>query len=599
MEELDLSEIENIKDKQVKISVDVDDDKIEKAFKNIDVEIEDIEDDFDSLDIKSNILKQIKDIIKEFNNIGNKVKDVEVNIKADLDESKLISDLRNFKGEINVEADLDEAKLLSDLKDIKGEVNVTSNTSGDSSSENNSVDFSDLLQLGTTSEMTKSIGQISSLTGGMSENFKKLSVEQEKAFTEGIKETTRYQKNIRRLSNIYNKFLEIATRPVQTGLESSELENINERCQRSIEVFKLFKDELKIPEAGSAVTALENLKRTMDVFKETGKFVGLEKLEQQMQRVEKLNKPLNIEVDVNDEKLVKLADSIVFLTHGTKRLSETKLAGLNLEIFKAASEFNRLTGAALPAGSALNGLKATMGVLIQPTSKLGAAFQKLKTKIDSTVGNASATFTKFKTSVNSTVDKVKTKLSNMVPEKVKNSFSTLKTVFSSWVPTLKNAGNKIKEFSNKMQDASKSTDKLKNSVGGLKGVLSKIGTFIGLYELIQFGKQAIETASNIEEAQNVIDVTFQKQANTINKWAKENASAFGLTELQAKNFAGTFGTIFQAAGVNMDYVDDMSIQLSQLAGDLASFRNLSVDDAFEKLRSGIVGSTEPLEYVAA
>ena len=59
--------------------------------------------------------------------------------------------------------------------------------------------------------------------------------------------------------------------------------------------------------------------------------------------------------------------------------------------------------------------------------------------------------------------------------------------------------------------------------------------------LLDLGKSAIEAASDLQEVQNVVDVTFGAGANQIEAWAKTAGEQFGLTELQAKRFTSTLG----------------------------------------------------------
>ena len=116
-------------------------------------------------------------------------------------------------------------------------------------------------------------------------------------------------------------------------------------------------------------------------------------------------------------------------------------------------------------------------------------------------------------------------------------------------------------------------------------------------KLIDFAKDAVMAASDLEEVQNVVDVTFGSAADEINKFATDGAKAFGLTELQTKKYAGTLGSLFKSMGLGQDEVTDMSIAMSGLVGDMASFYNLDYETAFEKLRSGISGETEPLKQL--
>lgn len=139
------------------------------------------------------------------------------------------------------------------------------------------------------------------------------------------------------------------------------------------------------------------------------------------------------------------------------------------------------------------------------------------------------------------------------------------------------------------------------SVNKFGNTLKKIGGMVavafGTAALINFGKESIKLASDIEEVQNVIDVTFGQGAAQIEEFAKSAAEAFGLSELSAKQYAGTMGAMLKSSGLATGAAQEMSTTLAGLAGDLASFYNLDTDTAFEKIRSGISGETEPLKQL--
>ena len=122
---------------------------------------------------------------------------------------------------------------------------------------------------------------------------------------------------------------------------------------------------------------------------------------------------------------------------------------------------------------------------------------------------------------------------------------------------------------------------------------AKIGSM-----LADFGKQAINAASDLEEVQNVVDVTFGESANEINAWAKNAINQFGLTETQAKRFASTMGAMMKSSGIASKDITEMSENLAGLAADMTSFYNIDFDEAFNKIRSGISGETEPLTLAA-
>ena len=140
----------------------------------------------------------------------------------------------------------------------------------------------------------------------------------------------------------------------------------------------------------------------------------------------------------------------------------------------------------------------------------------------------------------------------------------------------------------------RSASVLTGVMGGnlLAEVLMTLGT-----EMMNAAKESIQLASDLEEVQNVVDVTFGDNAAQINTWARGAKNAFGMSELNAKKFSGTIGAMLKSMGVTNAEVKDMSTSMVALAGDMASFYNLDHETAFDKIRSGISGETEPLKQL--
>lgn len=134
---------------------------------------------------------------------------------------------------------------------------------------------------------------------------------------------------------------------------------------------------------------------------------------------------------------------------------------------------------------------------------------------------------------------------------------------------------------------------------GIKGVALKaamaIGAAFSIKALANFGKQCIDLGSDLQEVQNVVDVTFGRMSEKVNKFAQEAAKTSGLSETMAKKYVGTFGAMAKAFGFSEQEAYDMSTALTSLAGDVASFYNLSQDEAYTKLKSVFTGETESLK----
>lgn len=114
-------------------------------------------------------------------------------------------------------------------------------------------------------------------------------------------------------------------------------------------------------------------------------------------------------------------------------------------------------------------------------------------------------------------------------------------------------------------------------------------------KLISFGKECVKLGSDLQEVQNVVDVTFPTMTKQVDAFAKSAATSFGLSETMAKRFTGTFGAMAKSFGFTEKQAYDMSTTLTGLAGDVASFYNLDQEAAYTKLKSVFTGETETLK----
>jgi hypothetical protein len=169
-----------------------------------------------------------------------------------------------------------------------------------------------------------------------------------------------------------------------------------------------------------------------------------------------------------------------------------------------------------------------------------------------------------------------------------------------------NVNQTVKQVTNNIQQESKKWDQAASQATGdiEKSFASMAGKIVGTLAaagigatLLNWGKAALETASDLAEVQNVVDTVFGDGARQIEAWSKKAGQQFGLTELQAKKFTSTLGAMMKSSGLASNEIVTMSTDLSGLAADMASFYNLDFETAFEKIRSGISGETMPLKQL--
>lgn len=133
---------------------------------------------------------------------------------------------------------------------------------------------------------------------------------------------------------------------------------------------------------------------------------------------------------------------------------------------------------------------------------------------------------------------------------------------------------------------------LKNSVSGLLGSL---GLGLGIAGLVALGKQAIDTASDIQEVQNVVDTAFGSMSYKMEEFAKNSVKQFGISQLSAKQMGSTFMAMGASMVGSMEQASDMAIALTARAADMASFFNKSADETATALKSIYTGETETLK----
>lgn len=136
-------------------------------------------------------------------------------------------------------------------------------------------------------------------------------------------------------------------------------------------------------------------------------------------------------------------------------------------------------------------------------------------------------------------------------------------------------------------------------VSKMEGLAKKAGATLAsafaVKKLVDFSAKCLDLGSDLAEVENVVDVTFSTMSDQVDKFAKSAAKSFGLSETMAKQYTGTFGAMAKAFGFGEQQAYEMSTALTSLAGDVASFYNLSQDETYTKLKSVFTGETESLK----
>tara|TARA_B110000285_G_scaffold226417_1_gene286147 strand:+ start:207 stop:2333 length:2127 start_codon:yes stop_codon:yes gene_type:complete len=150
-------------------------------------------------------------------------------------------------------------------------------------------------------------------------------------------------------------------------------------------------------------------------------------------------------------------------------------------------------------------------------------------------------------------------------------------------------------------DASKLNRALNTASGKLQSFGSKISGIgkrlsVGLtLPLGIAGGAAIKMAADFEESMNKVNVAFKDASGEVKEFSKTTLSEFGIAQGTALDMAALFGDMSTSMGLTTNEAAKMSTALVGLAGDLASFKNMNIEEVTTALNGVFTGETESLK----
>ncbi len=244
------------------------------------------------------------------------------------------------------------------------------------------------------------------------------------------------------------------------------------------------------------------------------------------------------------------------------------------------------------------------------------------------------------TQLTASISKLGSKSAGYAADNIRNLGSALKEVMTT-LSSAPRVSNNIIQMTNalanlsqqgaKVGSASRSlitgfsntTKSIKSTRSGFRGLASTIGKFYATYWLVMraVGKlgSAVDLASQLTEVQNVVDTTFGDMTSKVDDFTKTSIQDFGMSELTVKQISSRFQALGTSIGISSEQVAngtavankalmsqnntlykttdsmaDMSLNLTRLAGDMASFYDVDQADVAKSLQSIFTGTIAPL-----
>jgi len=147
-------------------------------------------------------------------------------------------------------------------------------------------------------------------------------------------------------------------------------------------------------------------------------------------------------------------------------------------------------------------------------------------------------------------------------------------------------------FLRNMQLVRRDVGAMQRTIGAAFGI--GVGYF-GFRGLVEGYKSVISAARDAAESDNLFRMSLGDSADAVSSWSRDISQALGLNDVQVRSNIGTYKLMLESMGLTETGAISMGKSLTQLAYDMASFRNINPTEAFGKIQSGLTGEVEPLK----
>lgn len=153
------------------------------------------------------------------------------------------------------------------------------------------------------------------------------------------------------------------------------------------------------------------------------------------------------------------------------------------------------------------------------------------------------------------------------------------------------------EMNNVTNQVSNMERQVNRSLGNIKNIFGRVGKWIAALGLGEIIKDSIITAMDSIESDSMFDTVFGGLANEVRQWSEELQNSLGLNGYAIRENVATLYNMTKSMGLASSEALTLSKDMTLLAEDMASFYNLSSSEAFNKIRAGLTGETEPLKQL--
>lgn len=172
------------------------------------------------------------------------------------------------------------------------------------------------------------------------------------------------------------------------------------------------------------------------------------------------------------------------------------------------------------------------------------------------------------------------------------------TAFSALPSNINKVNTVLSKTQKTVKSATNNGGFIDNLFGGKYGKIINIGLLIaGIQRLGSTIGSFVNESNAYIENMNLFSVSMGEAAGKAREFIDEYTNVLGVDPSNTMRYMGMFNTLIKGFGLSSDAAYTMSQNLTQLSYDMSSFLNIPIDEAMQKIKSGISGEIEPMRAV--
>lgn len=141
----------------------------------------------------------------------------------------------------------------------------------------------------------------------------------------------------------------------------------------------------------------------------------------------------------------------------------------------------------------------------------------------------------------------------------------------------------------------KAQKSLSNFQRNVSSIMGKVATVLAAVKIGEVIKDSVKDAMSVETSIENINRTMQGSAKAFGDWVKSQSQAYGMSIKEGYKYGSTYSNLISSFQSNTKEIANSTQELMKATSIISSKTGRTFEDTAERIRSGMLGSTEAIE----